>query len=56
MATQGTRWMIRRSTDLLPGLLRLAWAEWRYGSPLVPDVRDLQLPDALRGDGVGEVA
>ena len=27
MATQGTRWMIRRSTDLLPGLLRLAYAE-----------------------------
>ena len=33
MATQGTRWMIRRSTDLLPGLLRLAWAEWRHALP-----------------------
>jgi lysophospholipase L1-like esterase len=57
MATQGTRWMIRRSTDLLPGLLRLAWAEWRHGSPLAPDLLELQLPDAVRGDGVsGKVA
>ncbi|GAA2620408.1 SGNH/GDSL hydrolase family protein [Dactylosporangium fulvum] len=62
MATQGTRWVVRRSTDLLPGLFRLAWAEWRHGSPLgTADLLDLQLPDAVReavrGDGVsGKVA
>ncbi|WP_238012058.1 SGNH/GDSL hydrolase family protein [Dactylosporangium sp. AC04546] len=62
MATAGTRWMIRRSTDLLPGLLRLAWSEWRHGSPMAPaDLLDLQLPDsvrdAVRGDNVsGKVA
>ena len=50
MATQGTRWMVRRSTDLLPGLLRLAWAEWRHGSPLAPS-------DTVRSDGVpGQMA
>ncbi len=27
MATQGTRWVLARSTDLLPGLLALAAAE-----------------------------
>jgi hypothetical protein len=34
--------VIRRSTDLLPGLLRLAWAEWRHGSPDL-DLLDLDL-------------
>ena len=33
MSTAGTHWVIRRSTDLLPGLARLAWSEWRQGSP-----------------------
>jgi lysophospholipase L1-like esterase len=68
MATQGTRWMIRRSTDLLPGLLRLAWAEWRHGSPLAHDALSsslsfpfpdaaLSFPDAVRGEGMsGKVA
>jgi lysophospholipase L1-like esterase len=38
MATQGTRWMIRRSTDLLPGLLGLAYAELLSPSGLpLPD-------------------
>ncbi|WP_432831249.1 SGNH/GDSL hydrolase family protein [Dactylosporangium sp. CA-092794] len=42
LATAGTQWVIRRSTDLLPGLLRLAWAEWRHGSPDL-DLLDLEL-------------
>lgn len=29
MATKGTRWIMRRSTDLMPQLLALAAAEWR---------------------------
>jgi len=29
MATKGTRWVLRRSTDLMPHLLALATAEWR---------------------------
>jgi len=29
MATKGTRWVLRRSTDLMPQLLALAAAEWR---------------------------
>jgi lysophospholipase L1-like esterase len=33
ISTAGTHWVIRRSTDLLPGLIRLAWSEWRHGSP-----------------------
>jgi lysophospholipase L1-like esterase len=55
MATAGTQWMIRRSTDLLPGLTRLAWAEWRHGAP---DLNlDLELGASVRGDGVsGKVA
>ena len=31
MATKGTGWMVRRSRDLLPGLLHLALAEWWHG-------------------------
>lgn len=42
MATQGTRWMIRRSTDLLPGLLALAYAELRRPTDLAPG---LPVPD-----------
>ncbi|WP_433051537.1 SGNH/GDSL hydrolase family protein [Dactylosporangium sp. CS-033363] len=37
LSTAGTQWVIRRSTDLLPGLVRLAWSEWRHGSPLELD-------------------
>ncbi|WP_327008484.1 SGNH/GDSL hydrolase family protein [Dactylosporangium sp. NBC_01737] len=48
MATQGTRWMIRRSTDLLPGLLGLAYAELRAPSDLAPDLAPgLPLPDRV---------
>jgi lysophospholipase L1-like esterase len=48
MATAGTQWMIRRSTDLLPGLFRLAWSEWRHGSPDL-DLRELGAPDEVPG-------
>lgn len=30
MATKGTRWVVRRSIDLLPQLLMLAASEWRH--------------------------
>jgi lysophospholipase L1-like esterase len=31
MTTKGTAWIARRSTDLVPSLLALAFAEWRSG-------------------------
>jgi lysophospholipase L1-like esterase len=31
MATKGTAWVAKRSTDLVPNLLALAFAEWRSG-------------------------
>jgi lysophospholipase L1-like esterase len=31
MATKGTAWVVRRSTDLVPSLLAMAYAEWRSG-------------------------
>ena len=31
MATKGTAWVVRRSTDLVPNLLAMAFAEWRAG-------------------------
>ncbi|MGO8957610.1 MAG: SGNH/GDSL hydrolase family protein [Streptosporangiaceae bacterium] len=31
MATKGTAWVARRSTDLVPSLLAMAFAEWRDG-------------------------
>jgi lysophospholipase L1-like esterase len=31
MATKGTAWVARRSTDLVPSLLAMAYAEWRSG-------------------------
>ncbi|HUB37394.1 MAG TPA: SGNH/GDSL hydrolase family protein [Streptosporangiaceae bacterium] len=33
MATKGTAWVAKRSTDLVPNLLALAYAEWRSGQP-----------------------
>ena len=32
MATKGTAWVLRRSTDLVPSLLAMAVAEWRGGA------------------------
>jgi lysophospholipase L1-like esterase len=37
MATKGTAWVVRRSTDLVPNLLALAYAEWRAGPEAEPD-------------------
>jgi lysophospholipase L1-like esterase len=31
LATKGTAWVLRRSTDLVPGLLAMAVTEWRSG-------------------------
>jgi lysophospholipase L1-like esterase len=31
LATKGTSWVVRRSTDLVPGLAAMAIAEWRSG-------------------------
>jgi len=39
MATKGTAWVARRSTDLVPSLLAMAYAEWRAG-------RDVELAAA----------
>jgi lysophospholipase L1-like esterase len=33
MATKGTAWVARRSTDLVPNLVAMAFAEWRAGPP-----------------------
>ena len=33
MATKGTAWVLRRSIDLVPGLLAMAIREWRSGEP-----------------------
>jgi lysophospholipase L1-like esterase len=41
MATKGTAWVARRSTDLVPSLLAMAFAEWRSGP-----APDLDLTDA----------
>jgi hypothetical protein len=40
MATKGTAWVMRRSTDLVPSLLAMAFDEWRAGSPseVIPPV------------------
>jgi hypothetical protein len=62
MATKGTGWMVRRSRDLLPGLLQLALAEWWHGvrgpgaGPDAgpgpgPGTGFFAGPDADRGDG-----
>jgi lysophospholipase L1-like esterase len=37
MATKGTAWVARRSTDLVPALIGMAIAEWRSGGFQPPD-------------------
>jgi hypothetical protein len=32
LATKGTAWVVRRSTDLVPALVVMAWAEYRSGA------------------------
>jgi lysophospholipase L1-like esterase len=36
MSTKGTAWVAKRSTDLVPNLLAMAFAEWRTGENLDP--------------------
>jgi lysophospholipase L1-like esterase len=36
LATKGTAWVVRRSTDLVPSLLAMAFAEWRTGRGAEP--------------------
>ncbi len=45
MATKGTAWVVRRSTDLVPSLLAMAFAEWRSGQ-----AQDLELSSAAPDD------
>jgi lysophospholipase L1-like esterase len=48
MATKGTAWVARRSTDLVPSLLAMAFAEWRSGMAHDLAVADADAaPDAL---------
>jgi lysophospholipase L1-like esterase len=53
LATKGTAWIVKRSTDLVPSLLAMAFAEWRAGQPLDPvgqqdmEVADLPVSGAL---------
>jgi lysophospholipase L1-like esterase len=52
LATKGTAWVVRRSTDLVPNLLAMAFAEWRAGGPPAPDgleVTDFELDLADAG-------
>jgi lysophospholipase L1-like esterase len=37
LATKGSAWVLRRSTDLVPNLIAMAFAEWRAGEPPAPD-------------------
>ncbi len=57
MATKGTAWVLRRSTDLVPSLLAMAIAEWRLGrSPDPVAGRDILIPGQPRGQLHGEAA
>jgi lysophospholipase L1-like esterase len=51
MATKGTAWVARRSTDLVPSLLAMAFAEWRSGQ-----VADLELTAPELEDPAPETA
>ncbi len=44
MATKGTAWVARRSTDLVPSLLAMAYAEWRAGGE-ASDLSSAPAPD-----------
>jgi hypothetical protein len=41
LATKGTAWVVRRSTDLVPSLLAMAYSEWRAGPMLEPGAGSL---------------
>jgi lysophospholipase L1-like esterase len=40
LATKGTAWVVRRSTDLVPSLLAMAYTEWRAGEVVDPGEPD----------------
>jgi lysophospholipase L1-like esterase len=54
MATKGTAWVAKRSTDLVPNLLAMAFAEWRTGG-LAADGADPGLELDLDMDFVEDV-
>ena len=47
MATKGSVWVARRSTDLVPNLVGMAFDEWRAGRSLAPDSAAAQRGAAL---------
>jgi lysophospholipase L1-like esterase len=53
LATKGTAWVIRRSTDLVPSLLAMAYGEWRAGlgaarlSRAAAGLEPAELPDRV---------
>jgi hypothetical protein len=49
MATKGTAWMARRSTDLVPSLIAMAFAEWRSGHAPDPELSDPAVGVQLSG-------
>ena len=49
MATKGTAWVLRRSTDLVPSLLAMAVAEWRTGQRPGEAARQERLGAGQRG-------
>ncbi|HEY2490965.1 MAG TPA: SGNH/GDSL hydrolase family protein [Streptosporangiaceae bacterium] len=58
LATKGTAWVLRRSTDLVPSLLAMAFREWWCGpdadlaGPQDPGTHGPQLPAERRGQPV----
>jgi hypothetical protein len=49
MATKGTAWVARRSTDLVPSLIAMAFAEWRSGHAPDPELSDPAVGVQLSG-------
>jgi len=49
MATKGTAWVLRRSTDLVPSLLAMAFAEWRSGHTADLELTRQELADPAPG-------
>jgi lysophospholipase L1-like esterase len=51
LSTKGTAWVVRRSTDLVPNLIALAFAEWRAGAVVdreeQPDLNLADLPGTV---------
>ena len=53
LATKGTAWVVRRSTDLVPSLLAMAYGEWRAGrgaarvSREAPELDLAEMPDRV---------